>query len=575
MHPACAQHIPVENPSLEGTNSGINKVPQGWFKVSGTPDVQPGVFHARQPPSSGLHYMGMHSGPKQVEAIGQALRDSIKGGLMYSMSLDLAYARDYYYSNCYGNLAIFGGNTPGDSAELLWMSTPFTHEQWKRYDVVFTPSKSYKYISLWAYPTAPCSASPVGVAVLLDNISASIRQIVKTEISSTPACANAPTGTATIRITGGQAPYQYVWSPGNYTTASIRNVPAGIYQVTATAANGLVVKEQVEVKASDMAADATVTTSACYDDNKSRISLEVSGGIPPYAYTLNGHPSGSPEFYDVKPGDYTLIVQDQQVCADTFLLKVQPPPPLSAAVHTVPVSCSEDTAGSIILQMQGGTPPYAYQVGGGAWQADSVLRGLKAGFYQYEVKDAHACSISGEAEVPVDPSSQPVVNAIIKPNSCSEAIDGQLVLEVRGGAAPYSYRINKGEWQDGPVFNRLKTGVYHYEVKDQQQCSVQGTITITSPWQNCLVVMPTAFSPNGDGNNDVFRPKVYDDISNYHIRIFNRWGAVIYEGNDPRTGWDGVYKGARQDPQTYVYICTYADRDHVPQELKGTVTLVR
>jgi len=495
VHPACAQHIPVHNPSLEGTSSGVNRVPQGWFKASGTPDVQPGVFHARLHPSGGQHYVGMHSGATQAEAIGQALRDSLKGGLMYSMSLDLAYARNYYFSNCYGNLAVFGGNTPGDTAELLWMSGPFTHEHWKRYEAVFTPSASYKYISLWAYPTAPCSASPVGVALLLDNISARIKQIVKTEVSSTPACNNAPTGTATIKITGGQAPYKYTWSPGNYATASIRNVPAGIYQVTATAANGLVIKEQVEVKASDMVAEATVTASACYNDNRSRISLDVSGGVPPYAYTLNGLPSGSPEFYDIKPGSYTLTVQDQ-LCADTFLLKVQPPPPLSVKANVAPVSCSQVS-------------------------------------------------------------------------------DGRLVLEVQGGTPPYACRINNGLWQPGSTFSRLKTGVYHYEVKDQQECSVQGSITVTSPWQHCLVVMPNAFSPNGDGNNDVFRPKVYDAISNYHIRIFNRWGAVIYEGNDPRTGWDGVYRGAPQDPQTYIYICTYADRNQVQQELKGTVTLVR
>ena len=61
----------------------------------------------------------------------------------------------------------------------------------------------------------------------------------------------------------------------------------------------------------------------------------------------------------------------------------------------------------------------------------------------------------------------------------------------------------------------------------------------------------------------------------YHIRIFNRWGSVIYEGNDPTTGWDGVYKGAPQDPQTYVYVAYYMDRDNVRHDLKGTVTLVR
>lgn len=570
-----AQHLPLQNPSLEGTSAGVSKVPKGWIKVAGTPDILPGVYNIGFHPSNGKHYEGLHSGPAKMEAIGQALPDSLRAGLMYKVSFDMAYVLKYLYDNCYGNLAIFGGDTPTDSTELLWMSGNFTHQTWKRYEAVFTPSRSYKYISFWAYPTDPCIKTEVGVALLLDNFSPTIQQIVKTELSSTPSCNNESTGTAAIRIIGGQEPIRYNWTPGNYTTASISNVPPGLYQVTATTANGLSVKEQITVRGSDLAADVKVSTAACYNDNESKIQLNVSGGMPPYLYTLNGQPADSNVITHVQPGDYTLIVSDQQVCADTFALKVQPPPPLSVQHHIDPPACGEDTSGQLTLHTQGGAPPYSFRVNNGPWQTDSVFRHLQAGSYQYEIKDGNECSLGGQATLAVDPSVLPVVHVTTKPASCSEVTNGEVIISTEGGRPPYTYRINNGQWQTDSIFRDLNTGTYGYEVADAAQCTVSGTVTVTSPWQNCLIVMPSAFSPNGDGNNDVFRPKMYDVIHDYHIRIYNRWGAVIYEGNDPSTGWDGVYKGAPQDPQTYIYIATYIDRDRAPHELKGTVTLVR
>ncbi|WP_298733699.1 gliding motility-associated C-terminal domain-containing protein [uncultured Chitinophaga sp.] len=651
---AIAQHIVLANPSLEGTSAGVSKVPQGWIKVAGTPDILPGVYNIGNHASAGKHYEGLHSGPAKMEAIGQHLPDSLKAGLMYKLSFDMAYVLKYLYENCYGNLAIFGGDSPADSTELLWTSGVFTHQQWKRYEAVFTPKRSYKYISFWAYPTDPCVKTEVGVALLLDNFSPTIEQVVKAETSSTPSCNNQATGTATIRLTGARQPVRYQWTPGNYTTAEIRDVPAGIYQVTATAANGIVVKKQITVGNSDLAAAAKVSTASCYNDDNSRISLTVSGGMPPYRYTLNGHPSDSNIIEHVKPGDYALIVSDQQLCADTFTLKVQPPPPLTGIVTVRNVACEEDTSGMFVARVQGGKRPYLYRVNGGNWQPDSVFRHLKEGAYPYEVKDANACSISGtarisidpamtpavhpavtpascggasngefvlhvsggvppyefrmgngnwqtdsvfrdlqqgiytyeirgeaschisgEVNVTVDPARAPAVNVTVKPASCSEALNGQLIITAESGKPPYRYRINSGAWQTDHTFSQLPPGTYYYEVEDAARCGVSGSITITSPFQNCLVIMPSAFSPNHDGNNDVFRPKVYDEIHDYHIRIFNRWGAVIYEGNDPGTGWDGVYKGTPQDPQTYIYVASYTDRDHVRHDLKGTVTLVR
>lgn len=66
--------------------------------------------------------------------------------------------------------------------------------------------------------------------------------------------------------------------------------------------------------------------------------------------------------------------------------------------------------------------------------------------------------------------------------------------------------------------------------------------------------MPNAFSPNGDGINDIYKPKSgYTSIVSFHAYIFNRWGVKLYEWTDPSTGWDGTYKG--KDVKDGVYFC--------------------
>lgn len=66
--------------------------------------------------------------------------------------------------------------------------------------------------------------------------------------------------------------------------------------------------------------------------------------------------------------------------------------------------------------------------------------------------------------------------------------------------------------------------------------------------------MPNAFSPNGDGINDVYRAKTgYQSIVEFHAYIFNRWGQKIYEWSDPSGGWDGTFNG--KDVKQGVYFC--------------------
>lgn len=79
-----------------------------------------------------------------------------------------------------------------------------------------------------------------------------------------------------------------------------------------------------------------------------------------------------------------------------------------------------------------------------------------------------------------------------------------------------------------------------------------GAITVTI--SESKLEMPNAFSPNGDGINDIYRAKSgYQSITEFNAYIYNRWGQKLYEWHDPAGGWDGTYKG-KEVPQG-VYFC--------------------
>ena len=92
----------------------------------------------------------------------------------------------------------------------------------------------------------------------------------------------------------------------------------------------------------------------------------------------------------------------------------------------------------------------------------------------------------------------------------------------------------------------------------------------------CQVTLPNAFSPNGDGNNDLFRLIQYGYVTLATFEIYNRWGSQVFNSTADGTGWDGKYLGQDCELGTYYYLVRY--HCHLKNEtilIKGDVTLIR
>ena len=91
-----------------------------------------------------------------------------------------------------------------------------------------------------------------------------------------------------------------------------------------------------------------------------------------------------------------------------------------------------------------------------------------------------------------------------------------------------------------------------------------------------VLLMPNAFSPNGDGINDIYKPKEgYQNIKEFHAYIYNRWGQKLFEWSDPATGWDGTYKGKPVKEGVYFCLVKAKGADGKTYQIKRDVNLLR
>jgi len=126
-------------------------------------------------------------------------------------------------------------------------------------------------------------------------------------------------------------------------------------------------------------------------------------------------------------------------------------------------------------------------------------------------------------------------------------------------------------WQDGSTRATLvvkDTGFYSLQASNI--CgSFSADILIKAGI--CSLMLPNAFTPNGDGINDVFRAKYFLPVKVFRLSVFNRYGEKVFETTDINKGWDGTYGGRDQPKGIYVWIVQLTGLNNVEQTSKGVL----
>ncbi|HWB26756.1 MAG TPA: PKD domain-containing protein [Chitinophagaceae bacterium] len=116
---------------------------------------------------------------------------------------------------------------------------------------------------------------------------------------------------------------------------------------------------------------------------------------------------------------------------------------------------------------------------------------------------------------------------------------------------------------------------YTVKVADSNNCAAYANVTVNIYQTQPEIFVPTAFSPNGDGHNDILRPIVAGLKEFDYFKIYNRWGNLVFSSSNSSDGWDGTYGGAKQQSGTYVFVARGIDYMGHQVSRKGTVVLIR
>jgi gliding motility-associated-like protein len=157
-------------------------------------------------------------------------------------------------------------------------------------------------------------------------------------------------------------------------------------------------------------------------------------------------------------------------------------------------------------------------------------------------------------------------------------LSGETVILGASGTGTYSWSPPDGlSCSDctSPEATPLETTTYVLTVTNEFGCRIEDSVKIRVGCQDDVVFVPNAFSPNGDGFNDVFYVRSNGLRFMDYMRIYDRWGTVVFETTDKNTGWDGTYNNKDVLPGVYVYYLRATCSNGQAIMKQGNITLIR
>lgn len=190
-----------------------------------------------------------------------------------------------------------------------------------------------------------------------------------------------------------------------------------------------------------------------------------------------------------------------------------------------------------------------------------------AGTYSVQVTDINGCK--GQDTVAI--TQMFALPAAFLPADTAICNYGNLHLQPLGN-------YNQYWWSNGsrqPTISITQAGVYWLEVSDNNNCRGKDSILIAL--KECIkgLYVPSGFTPNNDGRNDLLIPMLFGNVLSYQFTIYNRWGQPVFFTAKPGEGWNGMVKSTPSDGNVFVWQCTYQLQGEVRKQASGTVILIR
>ncbi len=406
--------------------------------------------------------------------------------------------------------------------------------------------------------------------------------VAPTTNSTQPTC-SIPTGSITVSTPTG-ANFEYNLNGGTYQSSALfSNLNPSTYSIR--------VKDKTsgcESNATSVTINAAPSAPQAPTFNITQPTCSLSTGSVTITnptgnnleYSLNGGTyQTAATFSSLTPGNYSVTVRNSTTnCvspAATFTINAAPSAPQAPTFNITQPTCSLLTGSVIITNPTGAN--LEYSLNGGTYQTAATFSGLNPGIYTVTAKDNLSNCTSSAASFTINPAPgippTPELTITVKP-TCSNQV-GTIQITNSSGSN-YSYGIN-GTYQADPVFAGLAVGQpYTFTIRNLTTgcTSISSSISIDPPVCGDDLFVPNAFSPNGDGKNDILFVRG-SSIANMQFLVYNQWGEKVFESNAPSSGWNGLFGGKPQPVGVYVYVLRVTKTNGETINKKGSVTLIR
>lgn len=422
---------------------------------------------------------------------------------------------------------------------------------------------------------------------------------MESQYTSTPTiCYGETNGTIAFSVDNGSPPFYYTWQhlqtglSNNGTLVSldeetsIEDLPVGdiVIEIYDSFGNADVIIAEISQPA-PLIIDAEFSdyngyNVSCNGFMDGSISLLPEGGHAPYTYEWSiGNTASS--IFELGVGNYSISLTDALGCEEVQDFTLSEPDELNAEIVFTNPDCEGLATGVIeILNPSGGTGFYTYSLNEGSFSDAITYSTLSPGVYKVEIMDDNMCSYQTSGEL--------IASEIPVLTGATEYMI-QLGCEIQLSAHLNNISTQSIQWNNAPFLDcidclsplafPLQDANPILVVTSQDECADSLSIQITVEKTRAFYA-PNAFSPNGDGINDVFHLHGSKEVATIDLSIFDRWGGHIFEAkgmtpNDVLNAWDGKHKGEILNPDLYTWLANIHFIDGYSSLYSGGVSLVK
>lgn len=279
------------------------------------------------------------------------------------------------------------------------------------------------------------------------------------------------------------------------------------------------------------------------------------------------------------PGDYEMAYTTSNGCDSVHTITLMETDLSDISLFPTDASCYGKADGMVFIESE--DMSLQFSLDGANFQPASLFSGLPAGEHQLFIRHTVGCEKLASFHI-----EQPPELILLLPQDTSIVLGDSLLLPAQ--VFPADSLLFSWSPMEGlsctdclqPVAHPVQPTIYSLTAEDAYGCIVEGEVEVIVRLDK-QVYIPNAFSPNGDGRNDLFHIYGGPGVSGIRrLRVFDRWGELVFDGrnlplNQPGQGWDGSFRGQRLGPGTFVYLAEVEFINGQVRVFEGEVNLVR